>query len=274
MWVSKPTWANHPAVFAASGMQVEQYAYRDESGKGVDFDAMLAALRKIPTGDAVCLHACCHNPSGIDPTIDQWKEIAAVVRERGLLPVVDFAYQGLGDGLKEDAAGLIELCSALDELLICSSFSKNFGLYCDRVGALTIVSGADAPTQAALSHAKICVRTNYSNPPRHGGAVVTAVLGDQALRAGWEVEVAEMRDRINGMRKLFVDTMQGKGCGVDFSFITQQRGMFSFSGLSPVQVDQLKNEYGIYIVGSGRINVAGMTEANMEYICDAILAVL
>jgi len=274
IWVSQPTWENHRAVFAAAGLEVENYTYFDAARNGLDMDGMLASLDKIPAGEAVCLHACCHNPSGFDPSVEQWRQIAGILVERRLLPLVDFAYQGFGDGLREDAAGVLELCSRLDELLICSSFSKNFGLYNERVGALTLVGPTPQATAAALSHAKICVRTNYSNPPFHGGAIIRTVLADHALRAQWEAELQQMRDRINRMRTLFAETMQAKNSPRDFSFITQQRGMFSFSGLSPQHVQALRDQFGIYIVNSGRINVAGMTAANMGVICDAIVSVL
>jgi aspartate/tyrosine/aromatic aminotransferase len=274
IWVSKPTWANHTGIFSAAGLGVETYPYLDGDATGLDFGAMRAALQEIPAGDAVCLHACCHNPTGIDPTVDQWREIAEVVADRGLIPLVDFAYQGFGDGLREDAAGVEVLTAQLDELLICSSFSKNFGLYSERVGALTIVGPTVDATAAALSHAKLCVRTNYSNPPQHGGAIVLTVLGDDVLRAQWQQELAEMRERINGMRTLLAQTMASRDAPRDFSFITKQRGMFSFSGLSPLQVDELRTKYAIYIVNSGRINVAGMTPSNMDTLCDAMISVL
>ncbi len=274
MWCSKPTWANHPAIFAAAGMPVKHYEYLDHHGTGFNFDAMLESLSRIPAGDAICLHACCHNPTGIDPTLDQWKQIAGVIQQRGILAVVDFAYQGFGTGLAEDAAGLLQMAEANRELLICSSFSKNFGLYGERVGSLTITADSAEAAQAALSHAKVCVRTNYSSPPKHGAAIVSTILADDPLRREWESEVADMRNRINGMRELFVRTMKDKSPRHDFSFIARQRGMFSYSGLTPLQVDQLRSIHAIYVVGSGRINVAGMTEANMQRICDAIVSVL
>jgi aspartate aminotransferase/aromatic-amino-acid transaminase len=274
MWVSQPTWENHRAVFASAGLEVGTYAYFDATANRLDADGLLSSLQQIPPHEAVCLHACCHNPSGIDPTAAQWREIAGVLAERELIPLVDFAYQGLGDGLREDAAGVMELAARLDELLIVSSFSKNFGLYNERVGALTLVGPAPQATQAALSHAKICVRTNYSNPPSHGGAIIRTVLSDPQLRSAWEIELQQIRDRINRMRTLFAETMKAKGAPRDFSFITQQRGMFSFSGLSPQHVQMLREQYGLYIVNSGRINVAGMTTANMGAVCDAIVAVL
>ncbi len=275
LWVSQPTWPNHPNIFKAGGLTVESYPYIDAAGQGLDFDKMTAAIKQMNKGDIICLHACCHNPTGVDLTPAQWKTVADLVQERELLPLVDFAYQGFGDGLKEDAAGLLELARPGQELLICSSFSKNFGVYCERVGALTIVAPSADAAEAALSHVKSAIRVNYSNPPMHGAAVVSTVLGDAKLRAQWEAELASMRQRIHQMRTLFVEKMKERGAKRDFSFLAQQKGMFSFSGLTPVQVDELKNKYSIYIVVSGgRINVAGMTEANMDTLCDAICAVL
>lgn len=274
IWVSQPTWENHRGVFSAAGLEVGTYAYFDAAANRLDWDGLLSGLRQVPPREAVCLHACCHNPSGIDPTAAQWREIAGVLAERELVTLVDFAYQGLGDGLREDAAGVMELSAKLNELLVVSSFSKNFGLYNERVGALTLVGPTPQATQAALSHAKICVRTNYSNPPSHGGAIVRTVLSDPQLRTAWEAELKQMRDRINLMRTAFAETMKAKNAPRDFSFITAQRGMFSFSGLSQQHVQALRDQYGLYIVNSGRINVAGMTAANMDAVCDAIISVL
>jgi aspartate/tyrosine/aromatic aminotransferase len=275
VWMSKPTWANHPALFQAAGFPVETYPYIDATGKSLDFPAMLEALRKVAPADIVLLHACCHNPTGIDPTREQWKQIADVLQERGALPLVDFAYQGFGDGLEEDAAGLRELARAGKELLVCSSFSKNFGLYSERVGALTLVGPSAEAAEAALSHIRIAIRVNYSNPPQHGAAVAAAVLSSPDLRKQWEGELAAMRSRIHGMRKLFVETMKKKSPQHDFSFLSAQKGMFSFSGLTPMQVDELKSKYGIYVVvNGGRINVAGMTEQNMDQLTTAIASVL
>jgi aspartate/tyrosine/aromatic aminotransferase len=274
IWVSRPTWPNHPGVFQAAGLEVKTYPYFDAATNGLAFDDMLAALRQIPEGDVVLLHACCHNPTGIDPTPEQWSQIADVIEERRLLPLVDFAYQGLGDGLREDARGLHTLCRPGSEMLIASSFSKNFGLYNERVGALTLVAGSQAAAEATLSHVKLCIRANYSNPPAHGAAIVTTIWNDPELRAEWEAEVKAMCDRINEMRSLFVETLADKGGRRDFSFIARQRGMFSFSGLTPEQVETLRQRYSIYIVNSGRINVAGMTRANMDAICQAIADVL
>jgi aspartate/tyrosine/aromatic aminotransferase len=275
IWLSKPTWANHAAIFSAAGQGVESYDYIDKAGRGLDFVALMAAFKQIPPGNIVMLHACCHNPTGIDPTPSQWKEIAAMVHERGLLPLVDFAYQGFGEGLGEDALSVRELAQPGRELLVCSSFSKNYGLYGERVGALTIVTtGSDAALRA-LSQVRISIRTNYSNPPTHGAAIVASVLGDPQLRRQWEQELTEMRERIHQMRRLFVETMRKKAPQHDFSFLIDQQGMFSFSGLTNLQVDELRTKHSVYVVGNGgRMNVAGMTRDNMEPLCAAIAAVL
>lgn len=274
VWLSDPTWPNHPNVFKAAGLPVQIYPYFDAAANALDFEAMTAKLRTLPEGDVVVLHGCCHNPTGIDPTPEQWQIIGDIMTERNLLPLIDFAYQGLGDGLEEDAAGVRSLCRPGRDVLICSSFSKNFGLYNERVGALTVVAANEQGVQAALSQIKACIRANYSNPPAHGAAIITTVLGDPELRAEWEAEVAAMRERINGMRALFVDTLRAKGVQRDFSFLKRQRGMFSFSGLTKEQVETLRRKYAIYILASGRINVAGMTEHNVGALCDAIAEVL
>ena len=275
LWQSKPTWANHGAIFAAAGMQVQAYPYLAASGRELDFAALLEGLRHIPPGDIVVLHACCHNPTGIDPTPDQWRDIADVVHHRGLLALVDFAYQGFGEGLDEDAVGLRELARPGKELIVCSSYSKNFGLYGERVGALSLVAATSDAAQRAMSQLRIAIRTNYSNPPTHGAAIVAAVLGDADLRRQWEGEVAAMRRRIHQMRELFVATMDRLAPNIDFSFLVRQKGMFSFSGLNNVQVDELRTRHAVYVVGNGgRINVAGMTPSNMQPLCEAIAAVL
>ena len=274
IWASNPTWANHPSIFEAAGLQVGNYPYLDAAGTGLDFAALTNALRQIPAGDAICLHASCHNPTGIDPTPEQWRQIGQLLQQRQILPLVDFAYQGFAEGIDEDRVGLVALAESCPEMLVCSSFSKNFGLYCERVGAMTLVAPSEEAAQIGLSHVKICIRTNYSNPPKHGGAIVAQVLSSPDLRAKWVLEVSAMRERIATMRQLFVDSLRAKGVQQDFSFITRQRGMFSFSGIKPEQVDKLRSEYGIYIVRSGRINVAGMTEANKDRHCSPNQAVL
>jgi len=274
LWLSDPTWANHNTIFAAAEVKCEKYAYRDPRTNGLDFEAMYESIKKIPKGDVILLHGCCHNPTGIDPTPEQWSKIGELLAERGILPLVDFAYQGLANNIEDDRLGLLELTKKVKQMLICSSFSKNFGLYRERTGALTVV--ADDAKQAAtvMSQVKLRIRYNYSNPPSHGGQVVAVVLSDEELRSKWIEEVAEIRDRINEMRHLFVKTLKEKGVKQDFSSITEQRGMFSFSGLTKEQVNRLREEYSIYIVGSGRINVAGMTPDNMDRLCEAIKAVL
>ncbi len=274
IWLSEPTWANHPKIFQAAGLQVETYPYFDAETNGLNESALLTALAKIPEGHTVLLHGCCHNPTGVDPSPACWGHIADIIAERNLLPLVDFAYQGLGDGFREDAVGLEALSRPGCELLIASSFSKNFGLYKERVGALTLV-GADRDTAAkAMSHLKVAVRTSYSNPPAHGSAIVSEILGDEALSAQWEGEVAQMRKRINDMRVELVRGLKAKGIEHNFSFIEQQRGMFSFSGLGAEQVEALRGKYAIYIVSGGRINVAGLTSANLDYFCESVAAVL
>ena len=274
IWLSDPTWANHPNIYKHAGVAVETYPYFRKETNDLDFAAMRDALNSVPEGDIVLLHGCCHNPTGIDPTPEQWAQIADVAGARGWIPLVDFAYHGLGDGLEQDRRGLTAFCRTGAELMVSSSFSKNFGLYNERVGALTLVASSPEAAGALMSQVMICIRANYSNPPAHGAAIVTEVLNDSGLRQQWEGEVTEMRNRINSMRASFVDTLERKGVRRDFSFIARQRGMFSFSGLTGQQVDALREEYAIYMVGSGRINVAGITEANIDYLCESIAAVL
>jgi len=274
IWLSEPTWPNHLNVFRASGLAIKTYPYFDAEANDLAFDRMVAAMRQIPEGDAVLLHGCCHNPTGIDPTPDQWLEIAQVVAERGLLPLVDLAYQGLAQGIREDTVGVLSLYKPGRELLIASSFSKNFGLYNERVGALTGVATSQDTAAAVLSQMKRCIRANYSNPPAHGAAIVTTVLDDPTLCADWETELHGMCERIRQMRRLFVETLAAKGVQRDFAFVSRQRGMFSYSGLTPRQVQSLRQDHSVYIVGDGRINVAGMTEANMGTLCQAIANVL
>ena len=274
VWVSDPTWPNHNGIFGDAGFTVRKYTYYNAQTRTLDFDEMLASIRAMFEGDIIILHACCHNPSGIDPTVEQWEQIAQVINEKSLLPLMDFAYQGLGRGLDEDAEGLRIVAAAVEEMVICSSFSKNFGLYKERVGAITLKASSTETIDKAFSNLKTIIRRLYSNPPAHGGAIVTTIMNDTALRAEWEDEVAQIRRRIAEMRELFVSTLKDKGVERDFSFLTSQYGMFSFSGLSPEQVKTLRDENSIYIVGSGRINVAGMTKANMEPLCAAVAEVL
>ncbi|WP_272870142.1 MULTISPECIES: amino acid aminotransferase [unclassified Vibrio] len=274
IWISNPTWANHHGVFNAAGLETVQYAYYNAASKDKDFAAMVSDLEQANAGDVVLLHGCCHNPTGIDPTLEEWEILAKLVADKGLLPLFDFAYQGFAKGVEEDAAGLRIFAQYNQEILVASSFSKNFGLYNERVGAFTLVANSTAVAETAFSQVKAIIRSIYSNPPAHGAAVVTYILNHPELRAEWEAEVAEMRVRIQEMRELFVTTLKNIGVAADFSFIERQNGMFSFSGLSKEQVQRLKEDFAIYIVGSGRISVAGMTKSNMSPLCNGIKAVL
>ena len=274
VWLSTPTWPNHPQVFSAAGLPTRAYSYLHPTNGGLDLAALLGSLVDATAGDVVVLHGCCHNPSGVDPTPEQWLELAAVLADRHLLPLVDFAYQGFGDGLREDAAGLLAVAAASPELLVASSFSKNFALYAERVGALSIVAADARQAEVAMSHAKVVVRTLYSNPPAHGGEVVATILLDTALRARWEAEVAGMRDRINGNRQRFVEGLRAAAVPFDPTPLLRQRGMFSLLEMTTDQVTRLREESAIYLVGAGRVNVAGLTDANLEPVCTAIAAVM
>jgi aspartate/tyrosine/aromatic aminotransferase len=274
VWVSQPTWPNHPNVFRAAGLRVEIYPYFDAAANELAFEEMSSTLGRLPAGDVVVFHGSCHNPTGIDPSPEQWARFAEIVEDRQLLPLVDFAYQGLAEGISEDAGGVRTLCRPGREMLIASSFSKNFGLYNERTGALTLVAGSRAAAQASLSHIKQVIRANYSNPPAHGAKIVATILQSSELSAEWEAEVAAMRGRIWAMRRRFVSGLVGAGVTRDFSFIERQHGMFSFTGLTKEHVRRLREEYSIYMVESGRVNVAGMTEANLSTLCGAIAAVL
>jgi len=274
LWLSAPTWANHPAIFGAAGYDVQSYPYYDVATRALDEEAFLGALESVPAGDIVLLHVCCHNPTGVDPTPEQWGKIAAIAAERGWLPFLDFAYQGFADSLDADRHAVLQFLESGVEFLVASSFSKNFGLYQDRVGALTLVAGDEKQADAVFSHLKRTVRVNYSNPPAHGGHLVCKVLSDAALKEQWEGELNQMRARIQSMRTAFVQGLQSRGLEKDFSFIERQNGMFSFSGLTDEQVGILREEKSIYIVKGGRINVAGITPKNIDYLCDAVAEVI
>jgi aspartate/tyrosine/aromatic aminotransferase len=274
IWVSEPTWPNHPQLFAAAGFALRTYPYLDETGRGVDAEKMLAALRSAASGDVVLLHGSCHNPSGVDPDAQTWAAIAEVIVERELIPLVDFAYQGFGFGLREDADWLVGLARPGLEFLVCSSYSKNFALYNERVGALTLVAADQARAASAMSHLKVAVRCNYSNPPAHGADVVATILNDPALRAQWELELAEMRNRILANRAALVDALVAAGVPGNWEPIRRQRGMFALLNLSSEQVARLRDEFGVYVVGRGRINVAGFTAANLPTVVAAVKAVV
>jgi aromatic-amino-acid transaminase len=272
--ISQPSWENHRALFEAAGFSVKEYPYYSSKTHGLDFPAMRDALARLPAQSIVLLHACCHNPTGVDPTAAQWQEIVEIVKERALVPFIDFAYQGFGEGVEEDAVAVRAFAEAGIPFVVSSSFSKSFSLYRERVGAICFVTRDADEAKRVTSQLKRVIRTNYSNPSSHGAQVVAMVLGDPELRARWDGEVAEMRTRIQHMRTRFVQRLAERGIRRDFSFIANQKGMFSYSGLELEAVRRLRSEFGLYIVDSGRICVAAMNENNIERITDAIAQVL
>jgi len=274
LYISKPSWENHRALFEAAGFAVKEYPYYAPATHGLDFAAMRDALDALPPETIVVLHACCHNPTGVDLSPSQWQEIVDVVKARSLVPFIDFAYQGFGDGIEEDAVAVRAFAQSGVPFLIASSFSKSFSLYRERVGAVCFVTKDADEAKRVTSQLKRVIRTNYSNPSSHGGQVVALVLGDKELHTRWEGEVKEMRERIQRMRTLFVKRLVDRGIRRDFSFIAHQKGMFSYSGLELETVRRLRSEFSIYIVDSGRICVAAMNENNIERITDAISKVL
>ncbi|MDR0737142.1 MAG: aspartate/tyrosine/aromatic aminotransferase [Zoogloeaceae bacterium] len=273
LYLSDPSWENHRALFGTAGFSVESYPYYDPATRGVDFAGMKQKLASLPPAAIVLLHACCHNPTGADLTPGQWQEIAALAKEKNLVPFLDMAYQGFADGIEADAAAVRAFADSGAQFFIASSFSKNFSLYGERVGALSIVTADKEEAGRVASQVKRVIRTNYSNPPTHGGAIVASVLGSPELRRLWEEALAGMRNRIRAMRVGLVDALKAEGTG-DFSFIARQRGMFSFTGLTRDQVERLKTEFGIYAVSSGRINVAALNQKNLPVVAKAIAAVV
>jgi len=274
IWVSNPTWANHNAVFEAAGLTIKTYPYYDYENNTLDFEGMLAQLKQVSADDAVLLHACCHNPSGMDLTNEQWQQVAEVAKGVGFTPLVDMAYQGFGAGLDEDAYGLRLLADNVQEMIICTSCSKNFGLYRERIGACTLVAPNSNSADLVASVLAYVIRGIYSMPPAHGAALVETILSSSELTTQWHVELKEMRDRINGNRQLLVDKLKENGVTRDFSFITRQAGMFSFLGITPEQVQQLQDEYSIYMVDSSRISIAGIANRNVDYLAQSIAKVL
>jgi aromatic-amino-acid transaminase len=274
VWISDPSWENHRQLFEAAGFTVNTYPYYDSKTRGLNFTSMLDTLRTLPSRSVVVLHACCHNPTGVDPSREEWTRLVDVFQTTGLIPFFDIAYQGFGAGLDADAFAVRAFAEAGIPCLVAQSFSKSFALYRERVGALTVVTGSEDEAKRVRSQLKRVIRTNYSSPASHGAQLVAAVLSDADARARWENEVAEMRDRIRQMRELFVRRMREKGVEQDFSFIERQRGMFSYSELPRETVDRLRSEYSIYIVGSGRVCVAALNEKNMDYVCEAIAETL
>ncbi len=271
--ISDPSWENHLALFTAAGFKVRNYAYFDATTRGLDFDGMIVALQSAAPGTIVVLHACCHNPTGVDPTREQWARIISVLVERKLMPFLDIAYQGFADGIEADAFVVRALADAGLEFLVASSFSKSFSLYGERVGALSIVTADKSESARVLSQLKRVIRTNYSNPPTHGGAMVAAVLSDPKLRAMWEDELTSMRERIRAMRVGLVERLRQRMPSISFDHIERQRGMFSYSGLSSAQVQRLREEFAIYAIDTGRICVAALNEHNIDAVADAITAV-
>jgi len=268
VWISDPTWANHKGVFAAFPQKA--YPYYDPVHIGIDFPAMLATLATVPAGDIVVLHACCHNPSGFDLNREQWDEVAALAAAKKWIPFLDFAYQGFAHGLAEDRYAVTKLAETGLDMLVASSYSKNFGLYNERCGALSVVAPSENEAAVAMSHLKTVIRVLYSNPPAHGGMIIATILADQGLRSQWEGEVTAMRRHLIDMRRLLVDGLKERGVNRDFSFIIRQNGMFSYTSLDNRAVDWLRREKHIYMVAGGRINLAGLTTKNIDYVCDSI----
>ncbi len=272
--ISDPSWENHRALFSHAGFKVESYAYYDSQKHAVNFEGMLASLNAAAPGTIVVLHACCHNPTGYDITPVQWDQVIATIQTRSLTPFLDMAYQGFGHGIAEDGAVVAKFVAAGLNFFVATSFSKSFSLYGERVGALSVVCQDKEECARVLSQLKIVIRTNYSNPPIHGGAVVAAVLGSPVLRAQWEEELGTMRVRIKTMRQQLVEGLKAAGVARDMSFITSQIGMFSYSGLSKDQMVRLRNEFGVYGTDTGRMCVAALNGKNLDYVCQSIAKVL
>lgn len=272
--VSAPTWQNHVAIFEQAGFKVGSYAYYDKETGGIAFKKLIDDLKDLKKDTVVILHACCHNPTGVDLSLDQWKEVVKVCVKGKLIPFLDIAYQGFGDGLEEDAASIREFAKAGIPFLVASSFSKSFSLYGERIGALTVVCNNQEEASRVMSKLKSCIRANYSNPPMHGGVIVAKVLSDPELLKVWHEDLKEMRVRIKQMRRALADELKAIGAKKDFEFMVKQKGMFSFSGLSPEQVQRLKDEFGVYAVKSGRFCIASLNTKNVKYTAKAIKEVL
>lgn len=272
--LGEPSWPNHLPLLTLSGVEVETYPYYDISRHRLDLDRMLDAVARIPAGDLLLLHGCCHNPSGADLPRDVWRELAAICDERGIVPFIDIAYQGLAESLDDDAYGVRLMAERLPEVVVASSCSKNFGLYRERVGALSVVAAGTEHAKGVASHMANVARGIYSMPPDHGAAIVARILGDTELDALWRAELAEMRDRLTALRRLLASELAERGTPVDFSFITNERGMFSFLGIGRERVVALRERFHIYMVESSRINVAGINRSNVAYVADSVAAVL
>jgi len=274
VWISDPSWENHRALFEGAGFTVKTYPYYDAASHGLDFAGMKSALQAMPAGAVVILHSCCHNPTGVDLSQEQWREVLEVVRARGLLPFLDLAYQGFADGVDADAFAPRLFAESLPTVFLSSSFSKSVSLYGERIGATSVVTGSADEAARVLSQLKRVVRANYSNPPTTGADIVARILTTPELRKQWDLEVAGMRDRIKAMRRQLVERVQARAPGFDFGFVTKQHGLFSYSGLTREQVLRLRSEYSIYAIESGRICVAALTSKNIDYVADAIAKVV
>jgi len=274
IWVSDPTWANHIPLLGSAGLRLQSYPYYDKSNSSLRFDDMLAGLAGAGKNDVVLVHGCCHNPCGADLDEDQWQQLGDLAEKNGFLPFIDMAYQGFGQGVEEDPYGVRYLAERLPEILVASSCSKNFGLYRERTGSLTVVAHNAEKAQAGQTHIASTARSNYSMSPAHGGALAGMVLQDPDLKAMWLEELAEMRNRINDLRVMLVNKLAEAGAPKDFSFIQRESGMFSFLGISPNEVKRLQVDFGVYIVGSSRINVAGISASNVDYLAESITSVL
>ncbi len=274
LWLSAPTWPNHPAIMRAAGLETQSYPYFDAATNEVQADAMLAALGEAGQGDVVLLHGCCHNPTGAELSPEHWDAIAELALARGFLPFVDFAYQGFGDGLEEDAAGVRRLAARVPEMLVAASCSKNFGLYRDRVGCAFVLGASPERADVMLGQLLALARANYSSPPAHGAAVVGAILDEVALRAEWQAELEAMRAHMLGLREMLAASLRARSNGDRFDFLARHRGMFSLLGAAPEQVARLRDEHAIYMVGAGRINIAGLPEAEIDRFADALVTVL
>lgn len=274
LWLSAPTWPNHPQVFAAAGFTLREYPYYNSATRGVRTAEMFETLAQVPAGDVVVLHLCCHNPTGADLAPADWARMAELAKAQGWIPFIDAAYIGFGEGLNEDRAGLKAFADAGVDFVVASSFSKNMGLYRERTGALTVAAGSTEGADRAFSRVKRVARVIYSNPPAHGGLIARRILEDALLRSQWEAEVTAMRERIHHARTALADGLAARRPGQDFRFICRQRGMFSFSGLTPAQVDYLRAKKSLYMTKDGRINVAGVTPQNLDYVCDAMAAAM
>jgi aromatic-amino-acid transaminase len=272
--ISDPSWENHRALFESAGFPVDTYPYYDADKRGINFDGLIAKLKAAAPGTIVLLHACCHNPTGYDMTDAQWDDVIATCKAQGLVPFLDMAYQGFGNGIAEDGAVVIKFLDAGLSFFVSTSFSKSFSLYGERVGALSIVSESAEECARVLSQLKRVIRTNYSNPPTHGAQVVATVLTTPALRQMWEDELAEMRERIKQMRGALVEQLKASGVEGDLSYITRQKGMFSYSGLNAAQMQRLRSEFGVYGVDSGRICVAALNQGNLPRVIQALVAVM